>query len=369
MHAMRVLASCLSRSWGGMEMFVISSIKLMLADGYSVCLACIKDSPIERESKDLPIDRILVDSPSLNYKNVNAFIKNLKSNDYDIIHTHYSKDLWIIVPVLKMLGLSTPLLMTKHLGSAIKKKDILHRFIYKRLNHAVAISEVIRKNILDTTVMDEKDVSVVYNFIDNKEYRNDRSEKLLRKEYKIDDSTIVLGMVGRITPAKGHEDVINAIKELDKNDLNIKVFVIGGASSDEIGFEEKLKSLVKEYGLDKYFIFTGFRSNIADLLPSFDIFLFPSHAEAFGLSLLEAMSAGLPNVVCFSEGVKEIAIENVTSLTYDKDDYKTLASQILKLINDKDLQAKLSENSVNRAGDFSTEAYQEEISKLYASLL
>jgi glycosyltransferase involved in cell wall biosynthesis len=79
------------------------------------------------------------------------------------------------------------------------------------------------------------------------------------------------------------------------------------------------------------------------------------------------MSTGLPNVVCFSEGVKEIAIENVTSLTYDKDDYKKLASQILKLIKDKELQVKLSENSVKRAGDFSTEAYQEEISKLYGS--
>lgn len=365
---MNILVSCLSKSWGGMEMFVISSIKLLLKEGHTVTLASIENSPIDKESQSLPVDRVHFDASPLSLKSMLLFKKSIKDGKIDLIHTHFSKDLWLIVPALKFSGLNTPIVMTKHIGSAIEKKDLLHNFIYNRLDCAIAISEVIRQNLLDTTVLSEKKVALVHNFIDINKYAKKASPEGLKKEFGINPSQTVIGMVGRISPGKGHEDVIEAVRILSQDKPDIKVIIAGASQENERQYEEGLKEKVRQYGLGEYIIFTGFRKDIPELLSLFDIFLFPSHAEAFGLSLLEAMASGLPSVVCFSDGVKDIALEDVTSLTYGRGEFTRLADNIKKLLASPELRMKLSENSLERVKLFSPELFQEKIEKLYRDL-
>ncbi|MGE5621130.1 MAG: glycosyltransferase family 4 protein [archaeon] len=352
-----------------MEMFVISSIKLLLKEGHTVSLACIENSMLDKEASGLPITRVNFGSQNFSLKSLFLFMKTLQEGKFDLVHTHYSKDLWLIIPALKLLHLSTPAVMTKHLGSAIEKKDPLHRFIYNRLNHAIAISEVIRQNLLDTTVLGEDKVSLIHNFVDTDKFVRKDNPKALKKEFNIGDSTTVLGLVGRISPGKGHEDVIEAVKIVSEDKPDIKVIFVGASQANEREFEAGLKSLVSRYGLDDYFIFTGFRRDVPELLSLFDIFLFPSHAEAFGLSLIEAMALGLPSVVCYSDGVKDIALENITSLTYGRKDFVKMAEHIKTLLLDTELRKRLSENSLERVKLFSSELFQEKIENLYEKLV
>lgn len=350
-------------------MFVISSIKLLLKEGHTVSLSCIENSMLDKEASGLPITRVNFGSQNFSLKSLFLFMKTLQEGKFDLVHTHYSKDLWLIIPALKLLHLSTPAVMTKHLGSAIEKKDPLHRFIYNRLNHAIAISEVIRQNLLDTTVLGEDKVSLIHNFVDTDKFVRKDNPKALKKEFNIGDSTTVLGLVGRISPGKGHEDVIEAVKIVSEDKPDIKVIFVGASQANEREFEAGLKSLVSRYGLDDYFIFTGFRRDVPELLSLFDIFLFPSHAEAFGLSLIEAMALGLPSVVCYSDGVKDIALENITSLTYGRKDFVKMAEHIKTLLLDTELRKRLSENSLERVKLFSSELFQEKIENLYEKLV
>jgi glycosyltransferase involved in cell wall biosynthesis len=367
---MNILVTCLSKSWGGMEMFVLSSVSLLLGDGNCVSVVCLKDSPIYGELKNKNIPYILLDSSAISVSNIIKFASFLKADKYDLIHTHFSKDLWLIMPALWLLHSSIPVVMTKHLGSAITKKDFLHKALYNRLNHAIAISNVIKQNLIDTTSLSEEKVSLIYNYINAKAFKKDiEIAGALRKEFAIDQNVFVLGMVARITPGKGHEDVIESVKILNEKNVKVKVIVVGASEEGEKHYEESLKNKIKEYGLEEYFIFTGFRNDVANILSMFDVFLFPSHAEAFGLSLLEAMACGLPSIVCFSDGVKDIAIKGETSLTFERDDSVTLAENILNLLNDEKLRKKLSENSIQRAKYFSAESFQQKIDLLYKSLI
>ncbi|MEI7485605.1 MAG: glycosyltransferase family 4 protein [Ignavibacteriota bacterium] len=366
---MKILVSCLSNSWGGMEMFAVSSLKLLIESGYIAHLACIKESPIEQITRELPIHRALFRNSAKTPVNILKMSGNLSGRRYDIIHTHASKDLWIIVPALKLLRLPAPIVMTKHVGSAITKKDPLHNLIYKRLDHVIAISNVIRENTIDTTSIDGEKVTVINNFVDLVKYRRIKDVSSLREEFNIGTSTIVLGLVGRITPGKGHSDVIEAVRLLSDGKPDIKIIIAGGSSENEKDFENRLRNQVKEYNLEDYIIFTGYRNDIPELLSMFDIFLFPSHNEAFGLALLEAMAVGIPNIVCFSDGVKDIAVKDVTSLTYDKGHPETLSVQISRLINNSQLREKLSYNSSERAKLFSAEIFQRKIDRLYQDLI
>lgn len=367
---MHILITCLSKSWGGMEMFAVSNLLLLTKSGYTATVACLKNSPIHIELLKHNIPHIIFNSPVVCLSNILKFAFSLNRKKYDLIHTHYSKDLWLIVPALKLLRSSLPLVMTKHLGSSVKKKDILHKVIYKRLNSAIAISEVIKTNLIETTPIDEEDISLLHNYVDLNLYKKQRHPNVsLCSEFNIGKSDFVLGMVARITPGKGHEDVINAVNILAKGNYKFKIIVAGASSQNEKAYEESLKDKIHSLALDNYFIFTGFRDDIPDLLSLFDVFLFPSHAEAFGLALLEAMAAGIPSIVCYSDGVKDIAVEGVTSLTFDRNDFTSLAQHIKTLINNNKLKKELSYNSIIRSAYFSQEVFLNKLNSLYTRLV
>jgi len=347
-------------------MFAISSIILLLQSGHTVQALCIANSPIQKELENNGIKHIDLHSANFNFNDAFKFGKLVLNENYDLIHTHFSKDLWLIVPVLKFLRNNVPVVLTKHLGSAIKKNDILHRMLYNRLNYAIAISQVIKNNLLETTPLTRDKVVLIHNFVNIERYtHNSEANIRLRKELNIDADTCVLGMVARITPGKGHNDVIEAVKLIASKNLNFKVVVAGEASKDEKNFELGLKDKIKLYGIEKYFQFTGFRKDIPDLLSMFDAFLFPSQYEAFGLSLIEAMAEGLPNIVCYSEGVKDIAVVDVTSLAYNLGEIQKLAEHIVTLLTNPDLRKKLGENSFAEVARFSDSVFQQKTDELY----
>ncbi len=96
---MKVLYSCLSKSWGGMEMVAITGIKQLLKHNIKVGLLCLAESRIQIEANALGI----IIYPIKSNRTPNIFsslriISIIKSGSFDIIHSHSSKDLWVIVP-------------------------------------------------------------------------------------------------------------------------------------------------------------------------------------------------------------------------------------------------------------------------------
>lgn len=367
---MKILITCLSRSWGGMEMFTVTSCQSLQNNDYEVLLACIKDSPIDKESDKLGITKIYFNKSS--YFNIYQIIKLARfilTNKIDLVHVQFSKDLWIVVPALKLINPRIPLIFTKHLGSYISKKDFLHKWIYGRVNCATAISEVIRKNLIETTPLKEENIMLLHNGVDLSRF----TPKLynptkVRKELNLAINDFVFGMISRISPGKGHEEVILAANELVQRNENVKIVFVGTSEEKEKHHEEHLRSLIKQNNLHDKVIFTGFRKDIPELLSAFDVFLFPSRAEAFGIALIEAMAMGKPNIVCLTDGVNDIVRENETSLTFSRGDTEKLSEHMQKLISDSELRDKLASNSLIRAQDFSLESYQKKIDELYSKL-
>jgi glycosyltransferase involved in cell wall biosynthesis len=79
-----------------------------------------------------------------------------------------------------------------------------------------------------------------------------------------------------------------------------------------------------------------------------DIFVFPSHAEAFGVGLIEAMSMNKPTVAANTDGVLDIVLDNETGLFFNSRDGKDLCDKIEKLIDNSELRLKLGTNARKR---------------------
>ncbi len=184
---MKILYSCLSQSWGGMEMFTLTTIKQLLKRDIRVDLLCYPESRLFIEANHLGI--IIHNIKEKYYFHPIETLKLSKiiqNGNYDLIHTQASKDLWIIVPALKLIHSNVPLILTKQVGSFIIKKDKLHKWIYDRLTYAFAISNVIKNNLIETTPIEKNKIVIMPNGVDiNRFDPNKIDRKKVRMNLKL----------------------------------------------------------------------------------------------------------------------------------------------------------------------------------------
>jgi glycosyltransferase involved in cell wall biosynthesis len=347
---MKILYSCLSKSWGGMEMITLTFIKELLKRNISVELLCLKESRIHIEACTSGIITHPVKASGYFHPfTVMRVAYLLRKGKFNLVHTQASKDLWILVPSLKLIKSNIPLFLTKQVGSFIIKKDLLHKFLYNRVTKAFAISRVIKKNLIETTPLDESKIELVFNGIDTEKFNPQKANReKVRQEFSIKDNEILIGMLARFSPGKGHEEFLKAAKKLSDKYNNLKFMIVGEASRGEDEYANSIKKLSEENGL-KNIIFTGYRSDTPDVLAAMDIFVFPSHAEAFGIALAEAHSMALPSVCSNTDGILDIAVDGETALLFETKNPDDLANKLGVLIEDSQLRNQLGLNARKRA--------------------
>jgi glycosyltransferase involved in cell wall biosynthesis len=368
---MKILYSCLSKSWGGMEMVTINSIKQLLQKNITVELICTTESRIHVEANNLGMIIYPVKAPGYLHPFITAkAISIIKNGRYDLIHTHASKDLWLLVPVLKLIRSKTALILTKHIGSFIKKTDIMHNWIYNRVNCAIAISSVIKRNLFETTSLSTDKIILHYNGVDPVKFDPCKVDgKKVRKEFKIGDDQIVLGMAARFSAGKGHEEFLLAAKSLSARYDNLRFMIVGEASRGEDVYAEAIKKLAEEYELHNV-IFTGFRNDMPEVMSAMDIFIFPSHAEAFGVALVEAMSMGKPSVCTKSDGILDITLDNETGYFFEKNNPEDLINKLETLINSPEKRITLGKAARERVLKcFDSPKLMDELIEIYKQVI
>lgn len=348
---MRVLYSCLSQSWGGMEMYTVQSVQNLIEREIHTELLCFPGSKIEEMAnskgiKTHPISATGYFHPSEIFK----LKKIIKNGEFSLVHTQASKDLWVLVPALKLANSIAPLILTKQVGSFIEKKDFLHRYVYNRVTLGFAISNVIKENLIATTPLNEGKIRIVHNGIYSDRFDPEKiSGKDVRAEFEINDDQIVIGMLARFSWGKGHEDFLEAAKILKGKYDNLKFMIVGEASRGEDDYANKIKKMSEDFGLSNEVIFTGFRSDTPEVIASMDIFAFPSHSEAFGIALAEAMASAKPSVTSASDGVLDLTVDGETGYFFEKQNAADMSDKLAKLIVDKDKRIKFGEMARKRA--------------------
>jgi len=369
---MKILKTCLSKSWGGLEMYTLQTVKQLLKRGIDTELLCMADSKIYHEALNSGITvHTSKFSGYFHPGEIFRISKLLNSREYNIVHCGASKDLWLIVPALKFINEPIPLLLSKHMGSYIVKKDFLHKWIYKRVNYALAISKVIVKNLVDTTPLTKEKILLLHNGIDTNKFdpaKIDRS--LVRNKFNLSDEVVLIAMMARFSPGKGHEEFLKSAHHLTKKYDNLKFMIVGEPSKGEDVYASEIRSMTYELGLTDKILYTGFRKDTPEILAAMDIFIFPSHAEAFGISLVEAMSMGKPSVCSNSDGVLDIAVDGVTSYMFEKQNWEDLTDKIDLLIQSPKVRTELGKAARKRVVElFDIEVFTDKLIDIYTKTI
>ena len=120
-----------------------------------------------------------------------------------------------------------------------------------------------------------------------------------RTQLNLAANAFVFGMIARIVPSKGHMDLINAFNQLALPDTQL--VIIGDGRSRQM-----LEAYVATLPVRQQIIFTGHKENAAQYMRALDVFVLPSLSEAFGMVLLEAMTARVPIIATQTGGIEEV---------------------------------------------------------------
>lgn len=369
---MKILQICGSYSWGGLEMQTLIISETLAKYNNEVILICPKNSQFEKEKIKYGTQLYTINYKKNFIYTLHSFINAFNSLKPDIIHCQLSKDLRYIIPALSLLRLKTPLIFTKRMRSKINKKDIFHNYLFKRIDKIFAISEYVKVNLLETTSLKHEQIEVLYNGIDLDKFNPLLYNKNIeRDKLSININTKVIGIIGRITPLKGHYEFINAasiLKRIIRD--NVKFIIVGGASIGENEYFNQLKIYAISRLGANFITFIDFTNEIPRFLSIMDFVIIPSYEESFGNVALEAMAMGVPVIASASGGLSEIIKHNDTGILAKPQNMNSIAECIYNNLYE---EVKINDICAN-ARDFvlknhDINLYIEKLQKNYNSLI
>lgn len=196
-------------------------------------------------------------------------------------------------------------------------------------------------------------------FVDNYKYSIFHRKKF-RKEFSINESTRILGYIGRMVPEKNIQTLINAFSDVLRSYPEMKLVLIGSGPcvNDILELTDKL-------GITKYLLFLGTKSNINELLSGIDIFVLPSFTEGMSMALLEAMANGRSIICSNIESNAELIKHCYHGLLINPYSIESLRKAITKLIREEDTSKFLQKNAQAKAQNFDINQIFPRILKVY----
>ncbi|MAB58278.1 MAG: glycosyl transferase [Aequorivita sp.] len=354
---MKVLQIINGLSTGGAEKLLVDSASFYVKKGLSMDVLSLsrKRTPFWEElEKNLNSEIFgLTDKSIYNPILIFKLIPYLKQ--YDIIHLHLFPTLYWVVLAKYLSFSNVKLIFTEHNTSNRRRKlsffKFLDKFIYKKLNSIICITQGVKENLKDHLNLPIQ-LIVINNGIDLRKFLNTS----LPKEFKYFDSNDF--KIIQISSFRQQKDQATVIKSLKFLPREVKLILVG----DGVLLESN-KNLVQSLNLTERVIFTGNRYDIPELINYSDVVVLSSHWEGFGLAIVEGMAAHKPVIASNIEGIKEI-VENY-GLLFNPGDEKNLADLIQTLRTNTNTYKKIANACYNRAQQFDIERMVDSHIQLY----
>lgn len=263
----------------------------------------------------------------------------VKNENIDIILIHNSKAHTLCVMASVIYRLKVPMVFFRTL---IKKVDTnvfrKWKYNYKYLVKIVCVSQAVVDE-LKPAIQDHTRLSIVGSATDLDEFHHTEKRFKLHDELGLSHDTVLIGNIAAFVEFKDHHTLIRTIKLLKPHLKNTKYVLIGKGE-----LEDDIKAFAKEQNLEENILFLGFRKDIPEIFPDFDVFLFTSKLEPTGGVLLEAYASHVPIVATRAGGIPEVVVDQHTGLLCEKENPQDFANAVLKLIGSPKMRQELITN-------------------------
>jgi lipopolysaccharide heptosyltransferase II len=267
-------------------------------------------------------------SPLAVWRSIRSLTKIVRAENVDIIHARSR------VPALVAFFVSrrthVPFITTCH---GFYSKHLLSRIMgWGKI--VIAASHIIGKRMRDDFGVPHQKIRMIHRGVNLSEFQFHAASPEKKNQ-------IVVGLIGRITPIKGHPLFLKAMARVTRVFPNVKIQIIGDAPKPQ--YKEELLMLTRRLGLSHCVEFLGTRYDIPALLSKMGVLVVPSVGEeAFGRVAIEAGACGVPVVATRIGGLVDIIEDGKDGLLVPADDPRLLAEAVIRLLKNPDLAAGLA---------------------------
>jgi glycosyltransferase involved in cell wall biosynthesis len=385
MNRRRILFIDHTAALGGGEIALLNLLRSFDRTRYEPIVLLFADGPFAGRLKDIGIETHLLPAEStlLNTRKdslgggtllrlrdsvsmlrmIRSVARFIRDHEIDLVHTNSLKSDLIGGLAARLAGVPVVWHVRDRIADDYLPAKVVRLFrVLCRLipNHIVVISKAVGQT-LDMNA-DEKRVSLVY-------------DGTILDAGPVSTGAIqsgrLIGLVGRISPWKGQDIFINAAAIVRGRFPDARFQIIGAPMFGEEEFERGLHALVEKLQLNGSIEFTGFRTDVPELMSKLDVLVHASTTgEPFGQVVIEGMALGKPVVATRGGGVPEIVDHPRTGFLVPMGNAPEMAAAIMALLEDPVRSAEMGRAGRDRvARFFNVDRTAAEVQALYDRIL
>ena len=365
------------------DMFNIPNIRLLISMGYEVQVACNFDDRSSLSDEKVALLKEKLTALGVKYHNIpferqplkpanlkayTQLKKLIDGEKFELIHCHTPVGGIItrLAAAASRRKNGTRVIYTAHGFHFFKGAPLINWLIY-------FTAEKLCSYFTDTLItINKEDFSNAQHKLNSKKvcyvpgvgvdtdfFSGTRGKReALLKEISADENSIILLSIGELSDRKNHSVSIKALSQM-KND-NVHLVIAGTGEK-----REEFLSLAKELGVDGRVHLLGFRTDVAELLKSADIFLFPSIQEGLPVALMEAMSCGLP-VICSEIRGNTDLIDDSCGVLCPATDAFAFKSAVEKLTEDGALRSAMAQKALQESKKYDIKIIENYMKDIYS---
>lgn len=330
---------------GGAKSHVLSLVK-QLGNKINVKLISLRPGAFAEDAKAMGIDVEIIHSGNI-FTDIKSIIKITLEGDYKLLHTHGAKANMIGVFAKRKTGI--PVVSTIHsdyrldyLHSILKMYSfgLINTVALRFVDYYIAVSQNFKDMLIKRSFPAHR-IYTVYNGIpfDNKIDIMPRNEFAGKYGVKLAPDDVVVGILARLHPVKGHTVLLDAAAKVLKKYPKTR-FLIGGPGDD---LRPSLERKAQQLGISDNVYFLGMVYEPYSFFECIDINVLASYSESFPYVILEGARMKKATVSSKVGGLEDLFIQNKNGFLYTPGDSDALAEHLEELIKDPEKRREMGE--------------------------
>lgn len=343
-----------------------------LKNRFEFFVAAMPGGAFHQEIEELGIPFVPMDvSRRISLKPIRQIRNFVKANEVDIVHSQGARADFFARLAGRIANvphiLSTIQMPIEGFDVGILRKKIylfLDRLSGRFVERFIVVSEALQRLLIQDRGVPVQRVVKIYNGIEANLYQPLAKHTDLRNEWGIPATIPLIGAVGRLVWQKGFEFFMKAIPEILQSSPEAKFLIVGDGP-----LRAQLEKLAQSLNIYDSIIFTGFRSDIRQILSTIDVLMVPSLLEGLPMIILEGMAMAKPIVATNIDGITEQISHEREGILVPARKPEALAGAVLKIIESDELATALGRAARKKVEtSFSVEHMVRETEKVYLSL-